>query len=296
MALRRVTTPNTYKAINPNTILNDAIVEGSRTPGLIGSSNTAGSWGAINATQAAAGFQSANTIGQKYPSLHEAPVNYLASSFTQAQSDADRYGMMASLFGGQVRQALETPITHRGDVMSATTAGPGGSITSRVSIDWALGEKQATVGTPQYFQKLYRDSMPITGDPYSGMMAIPGLSASTRAAVQQAGYQARAYETATQTSGGYAPPSYMSYRSPHEAAELAYQGGYSSYVARPPDPTPSYEEYLYPSYDIRRNESYLGTGTGDFRTSRTYVSGGYSLPYPTTPARLSGTSIWGSRY
>lgn len=240
--------------------------------------------------QIAAGFESANIVGQKYPNFHEAPTQYLASTTAEAESDAGGYGMLGSLFGPQIRQALETPIQHRNVPLSGSVSGPGGEISYNVSIDWALGEKQATMGTPQYFRKLYRDSVP--WDDAANMAALspgsylgdvsPSANAMYQSYKEQAQYASSLFGSSMSTTGT------LKAFTPSSAAASAINTGYSSTVKTAAGTTPfgDVDPRVRALESLRPTEHYLGTGTGDFETSHVRITGSFSYPAPSTRLRF----------
>lgn len=261
-------------------------------------------WG-FTAAQLGAGFQSASTLGQQYPQFHEAPKQYLASNLTQSRSDAGNYGMLGSLFGSQTRQALDTPIQHAGvPTAGSVTGGTGNGITEidySVSIDYALGEKQATMGTPQYFRKLYRDQAPWDAQANAAAMA-PGtylgdLSPAANQLYKSTQLQARA---AASPFGDNGPSTSVvkQMQTPTAAASNAINYGYSSTVTAGYGSTPSgdVDPRVRALDSLRSNESYLGTGTGDFQTTHYTISnqpsaayqGTNAVPYPTAAPRMWG--------
>jgi hypothetical protein len=289
MALRRVTTPRTFfKAVTPNLKGSMDTVSGT------GGSTSAGGFN-FTPEQHAAGFQQANTVGRQYPEFAEAPRSYV-SEHPIFGSDAgasyrfdESFGMLGSLIGPHARQALNTPITGRTPSLTVNyyDAKAGQAVDAsadtlrgysiNASIDWALGEKQATFGTPEYFRKAYRDAQ--VGDPaliaYGAELQLRQATPETRKAWYDSNNAS--YEDSTGTK--------VKYKTPTLSASSAINGGYQN---RNVSISSGVEEVRSGMHDMvpymsssaaaahtavyRQNEQYLGTGTGDFRGPRISVS------------------------
>jgi hypothetical protein len=143
-------------------------------------------------------FEGANTVGQQYADFNEAPVAYKAQHPLWGTDGGSSYnfdtqfGMLGSFYGPHVRQALETPIQGR----DPQTFG-GDGFSGSVSVDWALGEKIATLGTPQFFRSIYQNSQPT--DPVGTEIARQVLGRTEAARAQYVTDQNR---TEVTTVGG----------------------------------------------------------------------------------------------
>jgi hypothetical protein len=299
MALRRVATgrstlntPVTWTTglSTANQMVRNAVVE-MPSPTFEASETTAAQnpFG-FNYYQLQNGFQAANTIGRQYGEFDEAPMGYISehpvfgSDFGSSYNFDTMFGMLGSLIGPHVRQALETPIVHRDPITGSVVSGDN-SVDINVGIDWALGEKQATFGTPEYFRSLYYDSLPTSPGAYALGLALTSPSAYRDS---QRTYQNK-----------YGTP--ISYKDPTAAANVALSGGYQDGVVtrveqgdrggmydvhnlayKDPHAAAIFKESRY-----RPNEFYLGTGTGDFRGPQISTRAAPTIrgAYETAPAR-----------
>lgn len=283
MALRRVVTPTRFSTPTMGsqltTLRNATVLSGAlaRPAATTAATNPFG----FTEGQLAAGFQSMNTIGRQYAEFEgEAPSSYV-SEHPVFGSDAgasfrfdEQFGMLGSLVGPQARQALQTPITTR-DPITGSVVGEGGAVGINVGIDWALGEKQRTFGTPEFFRKLYRDSLP--SDP--SMEAFGSSLVSTTPAAAKSWYDSQ-----TTYTDRWGTP--ISYKDPYAAADTAIGGGFQNgVVTRVEQPGPENMGYSvnewtgYMSADALKthkavygNQYDLNNGLGDFRSARVQIS------------------------
>ena len=322
MALRRVVSPNqfyrpTSTDVTDTNVYSDPRVKAS-TKGAVYGIQTVPTYtdtsNPFNFTpgQVSNNFQSSNIVGQQYPWLHEAPSSYLPSSQADMDFD-DQFGMLGSLFGPHIRQAMNTPLVMRDPItgqVAGNFLGMTGGLTVNVSIDESLTEKQYTYGTPDYFRRIAMDMRPSDNNMLlSPIYAAMGWSSSVVNAQQDREVLRTAKPSDTKTyyvtgmgvssrSYDYAPTPTV-YRSPEAAASYAISGGYSSNVTSYNVGTPALDTELrklvHPdALAVRNAPGYGGLGpydvfdnlgTGQFHTQTHVVTGTWkppSIPYPTS--------------